>query len=118
MSTPAGWYPDPQQADTLRYWTGTNWTDQRAPAYNRAAAPRAPREVWLAYVLLLFLGGFGIHRFYVGDTTSGVIMLILTLVGWVTAAFLIGFVLIFAVAVWLIVDLFLVPSMVRTANTV
>lgn len=29
---PAGWYPDPSQAQTQRYWTGTEWTEQRAPA--------------------------------------------------------------------------------------
>ena len=116
MTTPAGWYPDPEQAETLRYWTGTNWTDQRAPSYNRAPAARAPREMWLAYVLLLLLGGLGIHRFYVGDTTSGVILLVLTLVGWATAVFFVGFVLLFAVGAWVLVDLFLVPSMVNTAN--
>lgn len=27
----AGWYPDPDQAATQRYWDGTGWTDQRAP---------------------------------------------------------------------------------------
>lgn len=26
-----GWYPDPTQVDTQRYWDGANWTDQRAP---------------------------------------------------------------------------------------
>lgn len=28
---PAGWYPDPDQAQTQRYWTGSEWTEQRAP---------------------------------------------------------------------------------------
>lgn len=31
-STPAGWYADPEQTATLRYWTGESWTEQRAPA--------------------------------------------------------------------------------------
>jgi len=26
-----GWYPDPDQAGTQRYWDGSSWTDQRAP---------------------------------------------------------------------------------------
>jgi drug/metabolite transporter (DMT)-like permease len=30
-SAPAGWYPDPDQVQTQRFWDGTNWTDQRAP---------------------------------------------------------------------------------------
>lgn len=32
MSTPAGWYPDPTQAQTQRYWDGDAWTSSRAPA--------------------------------------------------------------------------------------
>lgn len=27
----AGWYPDPEQVDTVRYWDGSAWTEQRAP---------------------------------------------------------------------------------------
>lgn len=30
--TPApGWYPDPDRADTIRYWDGSAWTDKRRP---------------------------------------------------------------------------------------
>jgi Protein of unknown function (DUF2510) len=28
---PPGWYPDPDQPATQRYWDGAAWTDQRAP---------------------------------------------------------------------------------------
>ncbi len=32
MSTPkAGWYPDPTQPQTQRYWDGDTWSDHRAP---------------------------------------------------------------------------------------
>jgi len=34
-----GWYPDPEMADTVRYWDGTTWTDHRAPAAGHDAAP-------------------------------------------------------------------------------
>jgi hypothetical protein len=33
---PSGWYPDPEQAWTWRYWDGARWTDHRAP---RVVAP-------------------------------------------------------------------------------
>ncbi|TQK73350.1 DUF2510 domain-containing protein [Nocardioides sp. SLBN-35] len=29
--TPAGWYPDPKIAGTLRFWDGSRWTDNVAP---------------------------------------------------------------------------------------
>ena len=38
MTTPAGWYPDPTQPGTQRFWDGEQWTEQRAPA----PAPAAP----------------------------------------------------------------------------
>lgn len=28
--TPAGWYADPDLADTKRYWDGQQWTSERA----------------------------------------------------------------------------------------
>jgi hypothetical protein len=29
--TPAGWFPDPEDATQLRYWDGAVWTEHRAP---------------------------------------------------------------------------------------
>ena len=31
MTTPAGWYPNPENAGQLRYWDGTTWTEHLAP---------------------------------------------------------------------------------------
>ena len=39
--TPAGWYPDPQDASQLRYWDGQSWTDHTAPSAP-PASPAAP----------------------------------------------------------------------------
>ena len=30
-SVPAGWLDDPERSGTLRYWNGSDWTDDRAP---------------------------------------------------------------------------------------
>jgi TM2 domain-containing membrane protein YozV len=37
------------------------------------------RQILPAFLLAFFLGAFGVHRFYVGKTGSGIAMLVLTL---------------------------------------
>jgi hypothetical protein len=39
--TPAGWYPDPEQAGQLRYWDGAGWTEHLSQAYE-PTAPSTP----------------------------------------------------------------------------
>lgn len=50
---PAGWYPDPDQVQTQRYWDGEAWTDQRAPL----PPPAARTGVELSPRLVLGLVG-------------------------------------------------------------
>jgi hypothetical protein len=42
MSTPAGWYPDPAQADTQRYWDGDVWTDHGPAAPSLSPSSNGP----------------------------------------------------------------------------
>jgi hypothetical protein len=37
-----GWYPDPAQAETQRYWDGDKWTEQRA---SLSSAPSSERPI-------------------------------------------------------------------------
>ena len=54
----AGWYPDPEQPYTWRYWNGAEWTEHRVPMH--AAAParsfRIPTPVLYAIGLLVAVG--------------------------------------------------------------
>ena len=43
------------------------------------AAPVNDRNKYIASALAFFLGLFGIHRFYLGRTGSGIVMLVLTI---------------------------------------
>lgn len=56
-----------------------------------------------AYVLCIFVGAFGIHRLYLGERGTGIIMLILgiTFFGLIISG------------PWAIIDLFLIPSIIR-----
>ncbi len=50
----AGWYQDPANADNIRYWDGTQWTEQVAKRTNEDASPkiatpqRSSREMFSA----------------------------------------------------------------------
>lgn len=57
-----------------------------------------------AALLAFFLGMLGIHRFYLGRIGSGAVMLICTVLGWLTAGIIIGFGLIAIVAIWDVID--------------
>ena len=74
------------------------------------------KSTGVAYLLWFFLGGFGGHRFYLGQVGSGVAMLMLTLIGWLTFVIVIGIPLLIAVGIWWIVDAFLIPGMIRDQN--
>lgn len=60
-----------------------------APAPGQNAAPTDSKYKWCpagkdgltAILLAFFLGGLGIHNFYLGETKRGVIKLVLTLIG-------------------------------------
>lgn len=71
------------------------------------------KSIGVAYLLWIFLGGFAAHRFYLGKTGSAVAMLLLSLVGWLTLFVYVGGLFLAILGIWLIVDAFLIPGMVR-----
>jgi len=81
-----------------------------------APAIRGDKSMLLAYVLWFFLGSLGIHRFYLGATRSAIILLVLTILSVVLSVVGVGPLLGLVVVIWLIVDIFLIPGMVRAAN--
>ena len=67
----------------------------------------------VAYLLLIFLGGFGAHRFYLGKTGTAITMLVLFILGWLTVVIGIGLLALAAVGIWGLVDIFLIPGMIQ-----
>ena len=104
----AGWYPGP--AGMMQWWDGVSW----GPYAPTAARPA--KDVGVAYLFLLLLGGVAAHRFYLGRIGSAIAFCCLWWGGWLTSLFIIGIPLLIAAVIWWIVDLFLLPSMVRATN--
>lgn len=112
-SAPAGWYPGPTGA--LRWWDGVQWGPFAPPA---PFVGTPAKEVGIAYLFLLLLGGVAAHRFYLGLIPSAILFNVLWWGGWLLSILLIGIPMILAAAIWWVVDLFLLPSMVRRANAI
>jgi len=74
------------------------------------------KETLTAFLLWWFLGIFGGHRFYMGQTGSGVAMLVITLISIPLSFILIGFVSLFAVWLWWLIDAFLICGWVNNHN--
>lgn len=58
----------------------------------------------VAGLLALFLGNLGIHKFYLNETTPGIVYLICTIFGWLTAWLFIGFVPIVVIGILALID--------------
>jgi TM2 domain-containing membrane protein YozV len=84
---------------------------KRTGAFGRGGV----KSIRVAYLFWFFLGGFGVHRFYLGRTLSGAGMLALTILAALCSAVpllaLFGLLPAGAVLVWWLTDAFLIPKM-------
>lgn len=88
--------------------------DTQEKALVEAQVNNNKKSLVVAYVLLLFLGQVGAHRFYIKGVSIGAIgQLILGVLGWLTVWIFIGYIFLFIVGVWVVIDIFLIPGMVR-----
>lgn len=88
-----GWYPDPTGKPGQAYWDGQQWQSS-GPGAGQGVAPYggggyggvdaygqplSDKSKLVAGLLQIFLGGFGIGRFYLGYTTIAVLQIVVTI---------------------------------------
>ena len=103
--------------------------ESKLPTYKRGTLPKQLLEVddskWsllkvikfknpaVAFILSFFLGGFGLDRIYIGDTTNGVGKLVATILSfflfWTIIVPLVAF-------LWWLIDLFLIMGATKEKN--
>ncbi len=86
-------------------------------AANTATPDSNGKSVGAAYLLWLVLGFAGGHRFYVGRFGSGVAMAVLAFNGGMWVLVRVGQVMLAALALWVLIDAFLIPGWVRRVNS-
>ena len=69
--------PGPDANQQAAYAAGQQAYGQ--PAYGQPFAAGAPKQWMVAVILAFFLGTLGVHNFYLGYTTKGIIQLVLTI---------------------------------------
>ena len=74
------------------------------------------KSILVAYLLWFFLGMLGAHRFYLSQPGTGAALLIITLLSILLMFAFVGFFTIWISVVWVLVDLFLIPGIVREHN--
>lgn len=97
--------------------TGRIERDQRSHDTTRMMLYDADKKsVLVAYILWFVLGYLGGHRFYTGRVVSGILMLLITAMSWILTLVYIGFVGLFLIFLWWILDAFLIPGWISGYN--
>lgn len=89
-----------------------------SPRPSHARPVAGEKSMLLTYVLWFGLSTLSAHRFYLGFTASAIVQASMWIVGWllVVGGEFIGLASVGATSIWMLVDAFLIPGLVRKAN--
>lgn len=82
-----GWYPDPKDSSTNRYWDGGAWTDNRAPAvvaWGHEKEQHASGVVIAGYIFALLMPfiGFIIGLTQINKSRHGIWVVVVSVVAF------------------------------------
>ncbi|AZA11337.1 TM2 domain-containing protein [Corynebacterium gerontici] len=110
-------YQRPTQAQNPYGTTPYGSNSFNLPQHQGPYLPLNQKNRVIAAVLAFFLGSFGVHNFYLGYNTKGLIQAGLGIFGWLTAIFLIGFLVLAGVSLWALAELILIIANVGPYQT-
>jgi TM2 domain-containing membrane protein YozV len=105
---PPQYAPPPQYSAPPAQQTIINMAPPQAPPVMPFATGISPKSKTAAAILAFFLGSLGIHRFYVGKIGTGIIILILTIIGAATYTFIVGGFVLGVVGLWVLIDFIMI----------
>ena len=74
------------------------------------------KSVGVSYLIWFFLGMFGVHRFYLSTPVAGILILLFSILGFLTLFTGVGAVFLLISGIWCLLDAFLIPGIVRRYN--
>ena len=103
--------------DRMSLRSGPNATQGFAPSDADQATrlmryDAAKKSVGIAYLLWFFLGTLGVHRFYLGQWATGLVMLVCTVLSVVTFG-----ISLLVTGVYMLWDMVTIPGKVQRINT-
>jgi TM2 domain-containing membrane protein YozV len=79
--------------------------------------PNRSKSLVVAFLLWFFLGTLGVYNFYLGNSSRGWLMVILTIVGFVTLIVLVGILILLGLFIMWIIDAVRMSSHVQQVNS-
>lgn len=80
----------------------------QVPMPQQYVVPAIPKQKVTAALLAFFLGGWGLHNFYLGYNNRGIIQLVMTGFGLLTFWLIIGFLPLIAAGIWAFVEFIMI----------
>lgn len=91
-------------------------TDRELALLN-SEMPNRSKSLVVAFLLWFFLGTLGVYNFYLGNSSRGWLMVILTIVGFITLIVLVGILILIGLFIMWIIDAIGMSSKVQHINS-